>query len=181
MQRLLDACRKNIDQLTPAGLNGAMVVLKALGLADDAKALLDEFLAKRKEERVFFDLDEHLFNKDLGDPDLRKAFADRLSVLVQKRDPAEVLVRIDADSAWGVDDIKTLVALGPDDFYGMFKKLKAIDLRRAVRASLALGRNSPADKDYAAITANATEALKRIAAESPMNKLRVGKWGIRID
>ena len=176
VQGLLDACRKNIDHLSVGGLNSAMRVLKALGQADDAKALLDEFMAKRQEDRAFFDLDAHPFPEELDDPDLRAAFAERLGTLIEKRDPAEILIRIDADKSWSIDDIKTLCTLGAEDFYGIFKKLKAIDLRRAVRASLSLGRNNPNDKDHASITANATEGLKRIAAELNVNKLRVAKW-----
>jgi hypothetical protein len=176
--RIIAAARAHISHVTPINLSGTMKLLKGVGEEKEALELLAHFIKSHEGSRETFDLDSNPFGYEIDDPHLRAAFAEKLVEIVDERDPSEILIGIDADKSWGAKDIEVLSRLSADDFYKLFKSTKAIDLRRSVRAALYLGRGNPSEPQYAQITQRATEALKRISKDSPVNKMRVIKFGI---
>jgi hypothetical protein len=68
-----------------------------------------------------------------------------------------------------------------DDFYKLFKAEKALDLRHLIKATQNFTRISPPQEVYLRIAQTAAEALARIGRESRINRLRVEKYGIKIE
>jgi hypothetical protein len=134
-------------------------------------------LAEREEERDFFDLPSYTFGSDIDDPDVREAFNAKYRSFRDDRSPADVLIRIARSNSWSRNDVNLLSKLSADNFYRIFKDQKGEDLSRIVRASLQFEVN----EETKAISAKATEALVRIGKESPINLLRVKKYGVHPD
>ena len=79
----------------------------------------------------------------------------------------------------GHSQVAVLSALTADDFYTLFKTSRGEDLRRIVEATLQFGRTGSDDQATKMISEHAEQALRRIAAESALNKRRVAKFGIK--
>ena len=69
----------------------------------------------------------------------------------------------------------------PDDFYEIFKTEKGWHLPDYVNAGLRVGRIGGDSEKEQGIAENATIALKKIANESEINRLRVSRFGIKVD
>jgi hypothetical protein len=89
--------------------------------------------------------------------------------------------RTRSDQGWSRDDITLLSKLTADDFYDLFKKQKDEDLSRVVRASLQFAQIGGTGEEEKSISAKAREALVRIGKESPINRRRVGKFGVQAE
>jgi hypothetical protein len=76
---------KNFKYITPTNLNGTVSLFKELGRPEQAKEMLDHYMANRNEDREFFDLAESLFSDTVTDPDVRAAFNEKAAQLEEKR------------------------------------------------------------------------------------------------
>ncbi len=174
---LQEGVKKAAKQITPMDLNGTVRLLKELGHEEVAKGLIPEYISARKDEPKLFELVGSPFGGEIDDPDVRAAFAEQVQRLVEKPDPAEILLHIAKNSSWNPKDIEFLSKLGPDDFYTIFKSAGE-NASRLIGASLTLSRlNEPM---YKAIGANVLQALRKIGSESRLNRRRVSRYGIDI-
>jgi len=57
---------KNYKYVTPTNLNGTITLFKELERPEEAKQMLDYYMANRKEDRAFYDLDESPFGDRNG-------------------------------------------------------------------------------------------------------------------
>ncbi|MGO4705861.1 hypothetical protein AB4072_08805 [Microvirga sp. 2MCAF38] len=168
-----------IPFLTPRNLNSTVKVLKKLGCRDKALDMLGLYVAKRVEEIDFFDLnDDALLDAELDDPDVRQAFQEKITSFVDERDPRAILIAIGRNRGWDPKDIDLIASLSIEEFKQMFKATKGSDLKRIVKTCLDFGRIVDADNKMKEIHKKATDALREIGTESPLNALRVGKWGV---
>ncbi|PWW71538.1 hypothetical protein C7212DRAFT_349017 [Tuber magnatum] len=171
---LVTAYTENIQVVTPGNLEALMVLLKDLGHDDLAREGLTFFMQERKEEdRNFYDIENHPFRSQSPDPDMKKAFDERLATFKIDVVPADILKRIGEHQAWSSSDIAALSALSAADYKSLFKTLRGPAMRTAVRAALGFERISNRGGEYDSIINNARQALEEIAAESPLNKRRV--------
>ena len=79
---------------------------------------------------------------------------------------------------WNPEDIEVLSATPADQFYKAFKQAEGDDLRKIIDSCLQFANIINATPAMKNISANATEALKRIGRESLLNKRRVRRYGI---
>jgi hypothetical protein len=74
--------------------------------------------------------------------------------------------------------------LSADDFYNIFKSVRGPDLPKVISGALYFrnvqGPNPESEAAYGTIVSRATDALKRIAAESSINRRRVAEFDITI-
>ena len=97
------------------------------------------------------------------------------------RNIKDVLSKIAGKDGWGREDEEILSNASPDEYYDLFKGEKGDHLSSYVDTCLRFGRFTNPSENGKKIFNSATEALKRIASESEINKRRVGKFGISID
>ena len=67
-----------------------------------------------------------------------------------------------------------------DRYYEIFTQESGEHLSYYVKTCLRFGKYGNASPQQQAISVNATEALRKIAKESAINKLRVSKFGIDV-
>ena len=177
IEGLTKAYTNCIQTVTPSNMESLVGLLKALGQDEVAKEGIDFFMEERaNENRVFFDLDNHPFRSRYSDPDLAKAFKDKLATFQADVNPVEILERIDKNSSWSPNDISVLCALSVADYKKMFKTERAERLRSIVRAALGFERIVNRGTQFDPIINSAHKALEEIAAESKLNARRVSKF-----
>jgi hypothetical protein len=176
IQALTKAYSDNIQIVTPSNLESLVSLLKALGHNDIAKEGIEYYMTERSgEDRSFFDLDSHPFRSRFNDPDLVKAFDEKLATFTTDVNPVEVLERIDKNKGWSPNDISTLCALGVADYKKMFKEQRGDRMRSLVRAAIGFERIVNRGTQFDPIINNARKALEEIAAESKLNARRVSR------
>jgi hypothetical protein len=168
---------KHVQLVTPLNLNGTVMLLKDLGY--DALEFIAHYMAERsKEGKDFFDLSNSPFGDSIVDPDVRRAFDEKLATFKDEQNPHDVLIRIAKEHAWGPSDVDLLSRMTATDFRKLFKDTKGMDLRRVIDGCLQFGRLGNADESMKAIAERAKEALTSIGEESALNRRRVKKYGI---
>lgn len=173
---MVQAYTENIAIVTPGTMESLVELLKALGHEEDAKEAIEFYMDKRGDEpRAFYDLESHPFHSRFTDPDLAKAFRDKLATFKIDVDPASILERIETQKGWSQKDIDILCMLSVADYKEMFKSERGARMRLIVRAAVGFERISNRGTEYDPIITKARQALEEIAAESKLNERRVNR------
>jgi hypothetical protein len=173
IESLKEAFANHIGGITWSYLESAVRVLKKIGEAEEARRLLEAFMKHNEHEpKAFFEPD---LISEIADPVIKAAMDEKIQSFVDKRDAANVIFNIAKNSGWNQEDITLIATLSPEDFYEIFKRLRGAELRTVGRRALEFRRESmkAGDIEYKTIGENALTALRRIAAESPINAERV--------
>lgn len=171
---IADAFTAHVKFVTPGNLNATMSLFKELGHPDTSKDALEIYLAERADEpKEFWDLDASSFRDNMDDPDMRKAFAEKLATFKDASDPKEILLRIAKNQSWSKRDTEFLSSMSKEDYKSLFHTLKAEELRAAVRTAVGFERISNRGTEYDIIIANSKSALSEISDESALNRRRV--------
>lgn len=167
--------RASLEWLPLHNLSEAAVILRKLnreGLADE---LIDEYFEVNRGRIAFASLD--FLEESTRDPRLIDKVKEERERAKPTKTIGEVLIRVAGASGWGVEDEKFLAACTVDHYYRFFKAENSSRLRECINFCLRFERSS--DDDSKKIAAKARSALRRIAAESSLNRLRVKQfWGI---
>ena len=137
-------------------------------------------MADRIEGRDFFDLSEASYFNEISDPDVQQAFLAKLQTFDATHSAEEALREIGSSRGWSTQDEQAANALTADELYRLFKTYSGRELRQLVRGALYGNRVSGAER-LKPLAAQAEIALRRIASESTLNRLRVQKFGIEIN
>lgn len=176
LNRMVAAYTENIAVVTPHAMESLVDLLKAIGHEDVAKDAIEFYMDQRgNEPREFYDLASHPFLSRFTDPDLAKAFEEKLAAFKVEFDPASTLQRIEEDQGWSQKDIDALCALSVADYKKMFKTERGSRMRSIVRAAVGFERIGNRGTEYDPIITKARKALEEIAAESQLNARRVNK------
>jgi hypothetical protein len=110
-----------------------------------------------------------------------QAFRDKCGAQEDERSPVDTLLRMASTHGWNDEDMALLSALPVDEYYKMLRTSKDQDLLKILDACLQFDRIANATEAMRAISKRAREALRRIGQESPLNALRVKKYGLDVD
>lgn len=182
--QFVDAVRKAIEEnarfITPLNLNSSVRILREIGRDDMASYLIGVYLASRTDEpQEFFDLTSRPFPEPF-DGEVVAEFGKRLAAFEDGRDPLAVIRKI-ADGAWKKEDVILLSRLTPEKYYEIFRGLRGDELSRLVNACTKFEEMGGASAEMIAMSQSAKEALRKIGLESPLNRLRVRRYGVRLD
>jgi len=121
------------------------------------------------------------FSSEINDPEIRKKFK-KIYTDVTTTDTVEtVLTHLAHQNGWNDEDIVVLRNTSTDKFYEIFKSTHDNSLNRYIDTCLKLGRYDSKEENVSEILKNTTAALRKIGAESEINKRRVKKYGIEIE
>jgi hypothetical protein len=169
-----------VHSISPMNLDGTVGLFRTLGRDIEANEMIADYVSKRKETADFFDPQRSTFLA-LKDQVLKKAFEDKLATFKDERSPVEILLQIARVSGWNPEDISALAHVSEDEFYKIFKETEGDDLDIVVNQALKMARYDQSDPQYKIISSNAEKALRRIALESDINRLRVMSYGVTVD
>lgn len=169
---------KNVQYITPVNLSGTVTLFKELGRPDQARKILDYYIAQRKESRRFFDLEEYPFAESISDQDVRAAFDAQLAEAPEAHDVKAVLSSI--KGGWTEDAIATLATTSPDEYAKILKAESGQELRRLLSNAFQFDRITNATEQMKEIPKRVREALMTIGKESAINARRVKRFGVNV-
>ena len=158
-----------------------MNLFRELGESNKATELINYYIEKRKSETLLFNLKESNMFGDSIDAEIIEKFDAIYAEIEEAESAIQVLKRLSGKSGWNQKDEAILAGTSVDDYYEIFKNEKGEHLSSYIRTCLKFGQFSNSTEQQKKIAQLATDALKRIAAESNLNRLRVKKFGIEID
>lgn len=179
--KLYESFKKNVRNVTPTNLNGTVRLFRELGEEGKASEIIDFYIEQRKAEKELFNMRENNFFGDIRDEEIINKFNGEYQASVTVESAADVLKRIAGKNGWNQEDEVVLANTSIDDYYQLFKNEKGEHLSSYIYTCLKFGQFGNASDQQKEIANRVTEALKKIAAESELNKRRVKKFGVEID
>jgi hypothetical protein len=141
--------------------------------------MIKTYIDVHGDDRKLFDLQNYAFSDNIKDPDVIRAFNEKLATFKDERNPADVLSSV--GQGWNVEDLSLLATLPVADYYSIFKKSDAESLSKLINNGLQFARIENATEPMKEISKRAKEALRRIAQESRINARRMAKYGITLE
>ena len=176
-EKLFKALKKHAKYVTPNNLQGTVRVLRGLGRDDWANEAIAFYVEQRKTETGLFDLDNPL-SEGITDDYIIKCFKEISASTSVEQDISAVVSRLVNKDSWLQEDEQTLVAATVDDYYKLLKSIDGDYLSKYVHSCLQFGKFANPSEQQKKIHDKAALALKRIAGESDINKLRLARFGI---
>jgi len=177
---LYTSFRTNVKYISSSNLNGTVWLFRELGEDERANELFKYFIENRKDEKGIFDLSHDTFG-DITDELIKTEFYKIHETVRVKKNLKDVLSAIAGKNGWGGDDEEILASASVDDYYRLFIEEKGEHLPNYVNTCLKFGRFGNASKKQKKIGESATQALRKIANESAINRLRAKKFGITLN
>ncbi|MBK8103481.1 MAG: hypothetical protein IPK30_09430 [Cellvibrionales bacterium] len=178
---LYESFKKNCQYITPANLNGTVSLFRELGEMDKASEIIGIYIEKRKQDTELFNMEEINFFGDIRDQEVIDRFNETYSQSVATETAKQVLERIAGKNGWNQSDEVVLANTSADEYYKLFKTETGRHLSSFVTTCLKFGQFGNASDQQKEIANRATEALRRLAADSKINKMRVKKFGVNIE
>lgn len=180
--RLYDNFIKFIKYIAPRNLDETVCFFRKLGENEKADEIINLYLDTRKEETGLFNLDWHSRFGGIEDKLILEKFNEIYQPSVICETAQQVLERISRQKGWNEKDEIILSSTSVDQYYNLFKSIKGKHQRTSfINTCLGFGGFSNSSDQQNEIANRATEALKRIAKESEINKSRVALYGIQLD
>ena len=176
-EKLFKALKKHAKYVTPNNLQGTVGVLRGLGRDDWANEAIDYYVEQHKNEPGLFELDSP-FSENIRDKRIIERFNEISASTTVEHDIDAVVRRVANKDSWSQEDEQALVAATVDDYYKLFKSIDGDYLSKYVSSCLQFGRFANPSDQQKKIHDKAASALKRIAGESDINKLRLERFGI---
>lgn len=178
---IYESFKKHCKSITPNNLNSTVNLFRELGEGDKASEIISYYIDKRCDEVELFDLENNYFHAEKKDGELVEKFNQAYSISATVRSAREVLANIDMTNGWSDSDEKILENTSVDEYYAIFSTEEGDHLSSYISTCLKFGQYSNSTEQYKTISHNAMEALKQIASESPINKVRLRRFGVNIE
>jgi hypothetical protein len=178
---LYESFKENCKYITPLNLNGTVSLFRELGEEDRATEIIDIYIESRKDETELFNMEENNGFGHIRDQEIIDKFNNTYNQSATTETAKQVLDRIAGRSGWNQSDEVVLANTSIDDYYHLFKTEVGRHLSSFVTTCLKFGQFGNASDQQKEIANRAIEALRRIAAESEINKRRVKKFGVNLE
>jgi aminopeptidase N len=176
VKALLDSFKRSVQHISPINLSGTTMLLRQLGEDAAANDLIDFYMDKRANEVALFDLDNHPFSGEIQDEVVRSRFNKQFSENNVTMSLKDAVIHISAGNGWSQEHIASLMMATENDFYKLFKETHGKSLSAIVKSCLQFeGRD-----EHKKIGQAARAALEKIGKESPLNAIRVRRYGVHL-
>lgn len=179
IQKMHEATSGYINKISQVNLNASISLLRKLGANEKADNLIELSISSRKDEN-YFNLTDYALAKHIDDTRMIERFSEVYPNMRVIKPLEEILENIKVNNNWDAQDEEILASHDTNDYYNLFKSIKGENLMIYIRSCLEIGQNLNPSKRQQEITDNVTSALKKIAAENELNKLRVKGLGIKV-
>lgn len=181
LDEIYTAALDSLDAYSLMNLSSAVAFLREFGRESQADNLITAYLNHHANSESVVDFHNYSFRNEVRDAGLIAAIQDHIHKRTESRDPYKVLLDITQRHGWSEDDLEVLYPLDADDFYHLLKQNPGEELSAIVKQIFSIANHQENHPKLQAMKANAIAALKKIAADSPMNRSRVARYGIMIE
>ncbi|MGA0564971.1 P-loop NTPase fold protein [Ancylobacter sp. VNQ12] len=177
LEELFKAAVDESAVITPLNIDGTIRMFRETGRDNQADMLIQIYVKAHEVDGFdFFNIGKHHFSQD-PDKGLVAAFKAYRDAYIDYRDPLEVLLGISERQSWDDADVALMAKQSAADFERMFEELRGAEIRRAIDTIRLLGRGY--EEGHEQIAKASEEALRRIAAKSPLRARKVARFGIK--
>lgn len=177
---LYDNFKKFTKYIWPRDLDGTVCLFRKLGENNKAEEIIDLYIDVRKEEAELFNLERYSRFGGIEDKSILDKFNATYQSSVICGTAKQVLERMAGKNGWNPKDIIILSSTSIEQYCELFKSIKEKHQLKSF-IDICLRFEQSLDAQQKEVTNRATEALKRIAKESKINKARVSEFGIQVD
>lgn len=167
----------NIGHIDVVNFSQTVAFFKDLGRPEQAAQMLAAYITAHRDNAAVFDIENHPFRNQITDPDVIHAFQQQQNAVAAQVDAAAILRSMADRHGWHPDDLAVLATVSVDEYRRIFKEHRGDVLHGII--NMCLQFRAQAD-NQGIIAERARAALELIGRESPMNALRVRKYGIRV-
>lgn len=170
---LVETIEKHAAAMAPSEASDALSFLRELGRSDEADRLVDVYVdAQEWRPREFFAAQHDGYRRPI-DPSIAAGLAAKLATMPLVRDPGAVLLEIGQKSSWNPNDLAFLATVPIDDYVLMLRNLHGTDLHTVIETALRFGEYQERKPNDVEVARRTKEALRTLAAESPLNAIRI--------
>jgi len=173
VRELAAGFRANIMYLSIRNLQNTVDMLRDLQREELADALIGEYFDQHAGDPHLIRVRHSAFLNEIKDTRLKDQLRALWQTATDERTLAEVVKELTGQNGWNTEDIELLASHSTEDYYDFFKSENSDRLYLYVRTCLRFGEIGSADEQYREIAGKAKEALKRLASENRLNRLRV--------
>jgi hypothetical protein len=178
---LYRAFKLGLKYASPSDLNAMVKIFRSLDHADKADKAIELYIDSKEPTSSLFDISSYSFPSDISDSKIRSRFNEVYTENHDEETVLEILKRIAEKDGWNQADEVILAKTTVEEYEQLFRTEKGRQLSDYIRRCLQFGRYMNASEQKKQIGDRATEALKRIAQDSKLNKLRMKKFGLTFD
>jgi hypothetical protein len=173
--------KTNVKYYSNSELRLVVHLFRELEENDKAEELIDLYINSNNSDIEQFNL-KWADHKHITDASMIKKFNEFYQSVATKETAEHVLDRIAGLNGWNPEDLIILANTSVDDYYELFKSINNYERRTSfIKKCLEFGQFENPDSEYKEIANRATQALKRIASECRINKIRLQHFGIEVD
>lgn len=177
---LRESFKKSCKQISPMNLNSTVRLIRNLGHDDIADEMIAFYIENREDEHSLFDLEDSRnfpFAQDIDDPTLLDLFrtANKKNVVLPSL--LDSVKAVAKNHGWSKEQIQVIEQATVDDYYNLFMENRGDDLTLIIQSSLWF--ETVAGRQY--LAKNPRAALERIGKLSPLNALRVRRFGVIVE
>lgn len=180
---LYKSLKDNAEYVSPMNLDSTVSLFRSLDENKKASDMIDLYIEKRAGNPDVFNLDprRNHFSSEIKDPEVREKFGLAWEAKFEPEDPKDVIFRLGKINGLNDGDAVCLRKLSSDDFYRYIKNIKGEVLPSAIEGVRRVGSYDLQHDQSSKISENFEAALKMIAMESEINRLRMKRYGVEID
>lgn len=181
IQALEVSFRPNMKHLSLHDLQSAVELLRDLEQDQLANDLVDDYFSQHFSRPVMLNLEHIPFMHSLKDHYIIERLNYVRDTTQDTRTLADVVKKLATSNGWDSSDTDIMASCDVEDYYHFFKSENSDCLYFYVKTCLRFGEFVNANEQYKLIAEKARGALRRIASESRINRLRVaGLYGIDV-
>ncbi|WP_129633711.1 hypothetical protein [Candidatus Oscillochloris fontis] len=183
VHQLLSAFRLNSSHLSLSNLQNTAWILRKLGHQETASSLIKDYILLHQD--VISQTPSHhiMFMNELDD-EIMGAVNNLWGLAREQKSLLDVIRDLASKNGWNPDDIEVLAKANVEDYYQTFKTEISDSLYYYIRSCLQFKgiSGTPSDDKYKIIIEKVEKALRLIASESKINRLRISNlYKIEVD
>jgi hypothetical protein len=175
-QDLFQTTLTNVKYMGRDQLNSIVTILRTLQQDDLADALSEEFVQAHMDTPEMFSTDS-FFGDSRLDPYLAEKFYAARGLTEKPKQLADIVHRIAEDKdSWNSTDEQFLASASAEEIFAFLKAQNTRHLHAYIRVLLRFGQFGNSSEQQLAIANNTKAALRKIADESLLNRVRLGRY-----
>ncbi|KVE82353.1 hypothetical protein WI99_22745 [Burkholderia cepacia] len=163
--------------ISPVNLNSTVKVLRELGLDEKADEIIEIYIEQRRDTPRVFDIDHHSRLGEVDDPRTRARFLEIFNSsddALTLQEAADIIV---ANEHWDDRVVPAFVRAESEQLVELLMANQGENLPKLISGifNLPVGM-----EDRERVRANVVGALTVIGQQSPLNRLKVKRWGVHV-
>ncbi|ONT74555.1 hypothetical protein A8E45_14930 [Burkholderia cenocepacia] len=163
--------------ISPVNLNSTVKVLRELGLDEKADEIIEIYIGKRRDTPRIFDVDHHSRLGEVDDPRTRARFLEIFNNsgdALTLQEAADIIV---ANEHWDDRVVPAFVRAESEQLVELLMVNQGENLPKLISGML----NLPVGmEDRERVRLNVVGALTVVGRQSPLNRMKVKRWGVHI-